>query len=128
MDFLKKFQNLEIWESSGNRDSAANFRTLGELEKKVLRLKNAPKLADPLLLLIFNLQCQLSVYAEIFRIILSHKYLTSRKVSSKYKIGHVPTFEVLVPLTWNDPIIYYGDIYYFCYDYKHLPFSLSLTN
>ena len=67
----------------------------------------------PLVLSIFNLPCQLwrviifeflSVCAEIFNIIWSHIYLSSGKVSSESEMGHVPTFENLIHLTWNDPI------------------------
>ena len=31
-------------------------------------------------------------------------YLSSGKVSSEPEMGQVPTFEVLVYLTWNDPV------------------------
>ena len=47
---------------------------------------------------------KLSVCAAIFRIILSHMYLSSGKVSSESEMGHVPPFEILVHLTWYDPI------------------------
>ena len=53
----------------------------------------------------------LSVCVEIFRIILSHIHLSSEKVSSKSEIGHVPTFENLVHLTWNDPQIRCASLY-----------------
>ena len=36
---------------------------------------------------------------------LSHIYLSSGKVSSKSEMSHVPTFETLVYLIWNDPIL-----------------------
>ena len=48
---------------------------------------------------------RLLVCAEIFRIVLSHIYLSSGKVSSEAEIGYVPNFEILVHLTWNDPIV-----------------------
>ena len=47
---LKNFQNLEIeliLDSSRNKNSVANFRTLGPVQKKLSILKNAPKLPDP---------------------------------------------------------------------------------
>ena len=34
-------------ESSGHKNSAANFRTFGYVQEKLLRLKNAPKLPGP---------------------------------------------------------------------------------
>ena len=46
-------------ESSEHGNGASNFRTLGKVQKKLLRLKNAPKLPEPLVLSIFNLPCQL---------------------------------------------------------------------
>ena len=54
----------------------------------------------------------LSVCAEIFRIILSHIYLSPGKVLSESEMGHVPDFEILVHLTWNDP---YGQCSYIIY-------------
>ena len=50
---------------------------------------------------------ELLVCAEIFRIILSPIYLSSGKGSSESEMGHVPTFETMVHLTWNDPLISY---------------------
>ena len=84
-----------------------------------MRLKNAPKLPDPLVFSTFNLLCKLWVVINfewvislwIFRIILSHIHLSSEKVSSKSEIGHVPTFENLVHLTWNDPQIRCASLY-----------------
>ena len=46
----------------------------------------------------------LSACAEIFRIFLYHIYLSSGKVSLESEMGYVPTFEILVHLTWSDPI------------------------
>ena len=98
---FKKFQNLEIQlilESSVHRNSAANFRTLGEVRKKLLRLKNAPKLPDFLFCRfltyhakfeVSQLLNELSVCAEILRIILSHIYLSFAKVLAKSEMGHV---------------------------------------
>ena len=35
--------------------------------------------------------------------ILPHIYLSSGKGLSESEMGHLPTFEILVHLTWNDP-------------------------
>ena len=47
----------------------------------------------------------LLVCAEIFRVILSHIHLSSGKVSSEAEMGHVPNFEILVHLKWDDPLL-----------------------
>ena len=48
---------------------------------------------------------ELSGCTKIFRITLSNTYLSAGKVSSESEIGHVPNFEILVHLTWNDPVL-----------------------
>ena len=48
--FLKDFKILKfffILESLRPRNSAANFRTLGQVQKKLLRFKKSPQLPDP---------------------------------------------------------------------------------
>ena len=39
---------------------------------------------------------------------MSQIYLLSGKVSSKSEMGHVPTFDILVQLTWNDYTVKWG--------------------
>ena len=94
----------------------SKFQNFGVSTKKLLRFKNEPKLPDPPLFcwfLTYNANFDWGVITFEWVVSLcrnfqdiSHIYLSSGKVSSKSEMGHVPTFKILVQLSWNDPFKY----------------------
>ena len=93
----------------------SKFQNFGVSIKKIIEIQKWTQAAwPPLVLLIFNLQCQLWGVITFEWVVslcrnfqdISHIYLSSGKVSSKSEMGHVPTFKILVQLSWNDPFKY----------------------
>ena len=112
---ISKSLNLAFLRVLLSQKQCSKFQNFGVSTKKFIETQKCIQAAWPPLFCQFltyhanfevpQLLTELSVCAEIFRIILSHMYLSSGKVSSDSEIGHVPNFEILVNLTWNDPCL-----------------------
>ena len=112
---ISKSWNLAYLRVLQAQKQCSKFQNFGVSTKKVTETQKCIQAAWPPLFSQFlsyhadfevpQLFNELSVCAEIFRIILSHIYFSSGKVSSESEIGHVPNFEILVHLTWNDPCL-----------------------
>ena len=88
----------------------SKFQNFGLGEIKVIETQKCTQALawPPLFCWLFSLPCQLwgvIIFEQLISLcFLSPIYLSSGKVSSESDIGYVPTFEILVHLTWNDPI------------------------
>ena len=90
----------------------SKFQNFGVSTGKVIETQKCTQAARrPLLFcqfLTYNTNFELSTFGRAIslcrRILSHHIHLSSGKVSSKSEVGHNPTFEILVHLTWNDSI------------------------
>ena len=110
---FEKFENHDIWLTLKAQKKCSKFQNFGLSTKKVIETQKCTQAAWPAQFLsIFNILWQLRGVITFERIIslcwdfqdIPMSYiLFIWKSFIRIWMGHVPTFAILVHLTWNDP-------------------------